>query len=182
MGALQLSTDILMHLAHSDACKQRMHALRLESVLDRLVLTEEGVVRDHALKVLYVLRDKSEVKECALKIIQSVNHLREVSAKYGVSTTNSSSLHKQMAVWLTAKMRDNAVEVSRASSLMRYMRACLPPAASRSCTAVQGAGAARPCVAMRCCCRPMTPQLTRTNCKRRGPGSRRVCSSTSGTA
>ena len=132
----QLSTDILMHLAHSEACKQRMHALRLESALDRLLLTEEGIVRDHALKVLYVLRDKHEVKECALKIIHSVNHLRAVSTKYGVSSSSSNSVHNQMAVWLTAKMCDNDVEVSRASSLLPCMRACLPPAVSFSCTVV----------------------------------------------
>lgn len=110
---LELSTDILMHLAHSEACNARMHALGLESVLDRLLLTEDqGIVRDHTLKVLYVLRDRKEVKECALKIIQAVNHLQEVSEKYGYSSASSANKHKQMAVWLTAKMRDNAVEVT----------------------------------------------------------------------
>lgn len=108
---LELSTDILMHLAHSEACKKRMHALNLEAVLERLLRTEEGIVRDHVLKVLYVLRDKKEVKECALKIIEAVNRLQQVSAKYGVSSMSSESKHKQMAVWLTAKMRDNSVEV-----------------------------------------------------------------------
>jgi hypothetical protein len=59
---LELSTDILVHLAESHACKQRMHELYLESILDRLLLTAEGRVRDHVLRVLWELRDAFQRK------------------------------------------------------------------------------------------------------------------------
>ena len=48
---LELATDILMHLAHDEACRARMHELGLEPVLERLLYHEEGTVRQHVLKV-----------------------------------------------------------------------------------------------------------------------------------
>jgi hypothetical protein len=79
---LELSTDILVHLAQSKACKARMRELYLESILDRLLLTAEGRVRDHVLKVLWVLRDEMEARESAKKIVAHVDSLRQLSAKY----------------------------------------------------------------------------------------------------
>ena len=49
---LELSTDILVHLAKDRACRQRMHQLKLELALQRLLSIEEhGPVRERALKV-----------------------------------------------------------------------------------------------------------------------------------
>lgn len=48
---LELATDILMHLAHDEACRARMHELGLEPALERLLEHEEGTVREHVLKV-----------------------------------------------------------------------------------------------------------------------------------
>lgn len=49
---LELSTDILVHLAKDRACRQRMHQLKLELALQRLLRIEErGPVRERALKV-----------------------------------------------------------------------------------------------------------------------------------
>ena len=82
---LELSTDILKHLAHSDACKKRMHELYLVSTLDRLLLTEELVVREHVLKVLWVLRDHDKAVESAKAISSHVDTLRRVSDTYGLT-------------------------------------------------------------------------------------------------
>jgi len=79
---LELSTDILVHLAESHACKQRMHELYLESILDQLLLTAEGRVRDHVLRVRWELHDKSEAAKCASTIVANVDSLRVLSATY----------------------------------------------------------------------------------------------------
>ncbi len=49
--ALSTVTDMLLHFENSEPCKQRMRDLHLEATLDRLILQESGIVRDHVLKV-----------------------------------------------------------------------------------------------------------------------------------
>ena len=75
---LELSADILMHLAHSEQCKQRMRDLHLESTLKRL-LQETGSERDHLLELLYVLRDRDIMLESAKQIVAHVKVLQSVS-------------------------------------------------------------------------------------------------------
>ncbi len=74
----ELSADILMHLAHSEQCKQRMRDLHLESTLKRL-LQETGSERDHLLELLYVLRDRDIMLESAKQIVAHVKVLQSVS-------------------------------------------------------------------------------------------------------
>ena len=89
---LELSTDILMHLAHSDACRQRMVQLHLERHLERLLLTEEGMVREHVLKVLWVMRDKQELRQSVLRLTAAVSLMRDLSFKYSSPTPADSSV------------------------------------------------------------------------------------------
>jgi hypothetical protein len=72
----ELSADILMHLAHSEQCKQRMRDL--QSTLNRL-LQETGSERDHLLELLYVLRDRDIMLESAKQIVAHVKVLQSVS-------------------------------------------------------------------------------------------------------
>ena len=107
---LELSTDILMHLAHSEACRKRMHDLYLESILDRLLLTAEGVVREHVCKVLWVLRDQLELAYAAKQIVIHVGKLREVSDRYSWTDQTSSSKHRELALRLTAGLRHHQLD------------------------------------------------------------------------
>ena len=97
---LELSSDILMHLAHSEACRQRMLDLHLEPTLDRLMLQESGIVRDHVLKVLYVIRDRKTMEESAKQIVAHVKVLQAVSDSYEWNQKN----HKELALRLNAVM------------------------------------------------------------------------------
>ena len=75
---MELSADILMHLAHSEQCKERMRDLHLESTLNRL-LQETGSERDHLLELLYVIRDRDTMLESAKQIVAHVKVLQSVS-------------------------------------------------------------------------------------------------------
>ena len=75
---LELSADILMHLAHSEQCKQRMRDLHLECTINKL-MHETGSERDHLLEVLYVVRDRDTMLESAKQIVAHVKVLQSVS-------------------------------------------------------------------------------------------------------
>jgi len=98
---LELSTDMLKHLAHSDACKKRMHDLYLESTLDRLLRTEEGIVREHVLKVLWVLRDHEQAVESARAIASHVDKLHSISTNYSLTPNSSSKLARRLQAELS---------------------------------------------------------------------------------
>jgi hypothetical protein len=103
---LELSTDILKHLAQSEQCKTRMQNLHLESTLDRLLLTEEGNVRSHVLKVLWLIRDHARVVETASGIVAHVKTLRTVSHLYGLTPESNDKL----AVQLKQEVRAHALD------------------------------------------------------------------------
>jgi hypothetical protein len=76
---LELATDILMHLAHEEACRKRMHELRLEDVLLRLLKSEDqGFVRQCALMMLWALRDQHLMASYGKGIQASIDSIRQV--------------------------------------------------------------------------------------------------------
>lgn len=109
---LELSTDILKHLAQSAECKVRMQHLRLESTLDRLLHTKEGAVRAHVLKVLWVLRDHSKVVESAIGIVAHVETLQSVSQLYSLTRESSNKL----AVRLKKEVQASALDTKMIAS------------------------------------------------------------------
>jgi len=109
---LELSTDILKHLAQSAECKARMHHLRLESTLDRLLHTEEGAVRAHVLKVLWVLRDHLRVVESAIGIVAHVEILQSVSQLYTLTRESGDKLAVRLKKEVHASALDNKVSAS----------------------------------------------------------------------
>jgi hypothetical protein len=121
---LELSTDILKHLAHSDACKKRMHDLYLESTLDRLLRTEEGMVREHVLKVLWVLRDHEQAVESARAIASHVDKLHSISANYSLTPNSSSKLARRLQAEQEQAECGSAgvVDVDAGQHLCRYVR------------------------------------------------------------
>ena len=109
---LELSTDILKHLAHSETCKARMHTLHLESTLDRLLLTEQGAVRTHVLKVLWVLRDHERVVESARNIVAHVQTLQAVSELYELTPQSSDKMAVRLKREIHASTLDSKVSAS----------------------------------------------------------------------
>ena len=80
---LELSSEILMHLARSERCRQRMSQLNLEMILDGLVVKEEhGKVREYAYKVLWVLRDKIRLAESVQGIAACIATMRDLADTY----------------------------------------------------------------------------------------------------
>jgi hypothetical protein len=76
---LELATDILMHLAHEEACRERMHQLHLEDVLVRLLKSEDqGFVRQRALNVLWAIRDQHSMASYGKGIQASIDSIRQV--------------------------------------------------------------------------------------------------------
>ena len=69
----------------SDECKQRMHQLYLESTLDCLLRTEEGHVKKHALKVLWVLRDHDQAVASAEAAVAELDKVRAITDRYQLS-------------------------------------------------------------------------------------------------
>ena len=62
-----------------------MHKLYLESTLDRLLRTEEGLVKKHALKVLWVLRDHDQAVESAQAAVADLDKVRAIADRYQLS-------------------------------------------------------------------------------------------------
>jgi len=62
-----------------------MHQLYLESTLDRLLRTEEGLVKKHALKVLWVLRDHNQAVESAQAAVAELDKVRAIADRYQLS-------------------------------------------------------------------------------------------------
>ena len=101
---LELSADILIHLAHSEQCKQRMRDLHLESTLNRL-LEEAGSERDHLLEVLYVIRDRDTMLESAKQIVAHVRVLQSVSEYHNWNSKG----HKDLTLGLREIMHQAEV-------------------------------------------------------------------------
>ena len=81
-----------------------MHDLYLESTLDRLLRTEEGLVKTHALKVLWVLRDHDKAVDSAQLAAAHLDKVREIADQYelaGASGTTSK---------LAGRLRQSLVE------------------------------------------------------------------------
>jgi hypothetical protein len=62
-----------------------MHQLYLESTLDRLLRTEEGHVKKHALKVLWVLRDHDQAVASAEAAVAELDKVRAITDRYQLS-------------------------------------------------------------------------------------------------
>ena len=91
-----------------------MHDLNLESILDRLLLTAEGVVREHVCKVLWGLRDEPDLVFAAKQMIVQVGDMRKISERNSwakpVGTDRSRSGRRAVSLRFTAGLRRHQLD------------------------------------------------------------------------
>ena len=79
---LERATDALYNLCESEQCRIIMQGLSFEGVCERLIRTEDAIVKEYAAKVLWRLRDRQIIVLGIQQIIANVNNVRTISGRY----------------------------------------------------------------------------------------------------
>ena len=101
-----------------------MHQLYLESTLDRLLRTEEGLVKKHALKVLWVLRDHDQAVKSAQAAVAELDRVRAIADRYQLSGLDPLQARAGASSKLTLRLRNSMTERNLPAKLLASLQWC----------------------------------------------------------
>ena len=101
-----------------------MHQLYLESTLDRLLRTEEGLVRQHVLKVLWVLRDHDQAVESAQAAVAELHKMKVIVDRYKLSGADPLQARADASSKLALRLRKSITERNLPAKLHASLQWC----------------------------------------------------------
>ena len=101
-----------------------MHQLYLESTLDRLLRTEEGLVKKHALKVLWVLRDHDQAVQSAQAAVAELDKVRAIAGRYQLSGLDPLQARAGASSKLTLRLQKSMTERNLPAKLHASLQWC----------------------------------------------------------